>query len=97
MRSVKNFEARIDVPVLTRYKIHEIGSSVVKSKKEKLYNYIICDYCGEEIKLEKDVTKRTGGIVEIPIGSYKKVVLGLCNKCLKPTLNLVRKEYGIEI
>lgn len=97
MKNIKNFEARLDVPVFTKYKYSEIGSNVTKSKKEKIYNYIICDYCQKEIKLEKDPTKRTGGTVEIPINDFRKIKLGLCTGCLKPVIEIVRKEYGIKI
>ena len=97
MNKIKNFEARVDVPVLVKYKYHEIGSNITNTKKEKLYSYMICDYCQAEIKIEKDVRKRTGGTVDIPISSMKKIRLALCTGCLKPVLNKVREEYGIEI
>lgn len=97
MKNIRNFEARVDVPIHTKYKYHEIGSNVTKTKKEKEYDYMICDYCGEEIRIEKDITKRTGGITEIPLNNYKRIRLGLCTKCLKPVLEIVRKEYGLEI
>lgn len=97
MKNIKNFEARVDVPKLIRWKYDELGTNVTKSKKTKLYEYYLCDYCGEQIKIEKDYRKRTGGTVEIPINSFKKLKLALCTKCLKPVLEMVRKEYDIEI
>ena len=97
MKNIKNFEARVDVPVLTKWKYREIGNSTTKSVKEKEYDYYLCDYCGDEIRVEKDYRKRLGGIVEIPVNNYRKLKLALCTKCLKPVLKIVRKEYDIEI
>ena len=34
------------------------NSNLVNSKIEKAYNYYICDYCGEEIRLDLKEKKR---------------------------------------
>lgn len=92
--NLKALECRVKPIKLTNYKIEELGNNTVKTKKKKDYDYYICDYCKEKIILSKKIEDRTGGIVEIPIDSYKRLNLALCNKCLKPVLELINKAYG---
>lgn len=72
-----------------------IGSHLVKSKTKVKYKYYICDYCGKEIKIEKDWGERTGGKVILP-GSLTKsgeIVLALHNKCLKLVISKLEEDF----
>lgn len=64
-------------------KYSKSGSNVVSTKKKE-YEYYICDYCGEEIRIEESKINRTGGILK-----FKDMKLALHNRCLKSVL----KEY----
>ena len=66
----------------------DVSERLTKIKKEKDYEYYTCDYCDEEIKIEKDVNKRTGGICIIPYTVTKRIAieLALHDKCLNPVL-----------
>lgn len=63
-------------------------SHLSKEKKEKLYDYYRCDYCGAEIQIKKKKNEMTGGLVEIPYSLTGKspLQLMLCNKCLNPLI-----------
>ena len=63
-------------------------SNVVNSKKEKDYEYFICDYCHEEIKIKDKKHEMTGGICIIPSSLTKRqaVKAVLHNKCLKAAI-----------
>lgn len=61
-----------------------LGSHLVREKKQELYKYYKCDYCGEEIEIKANKIEQTGGTLE-----FKGMTLALCNKCLKEVL----KEY----
>lgn len=50
----------------TKYEVSDrTANHLVKTEKKKLYDYYICDYCGEEIKIVKEKEKRTRGLGEI--------------------------------
>lgn len=59
--------------------------------KKKLYEYYICDNCGNEIKITKKWERSNGGVVLLPtlLTKNKEISVALCNKCL----NLVIKEF----
>lgn len=58
---------RDDIEKRTKYKVFDTeASQLVGTKKEKLYEYYKCDYCGDEIRIEKKFDARKGGIVIIP-------------------------------
>lgn len=58
---------RISVPIYTKMKPKESTSQVINYKKEKLYDYYKCDYCGSEIRILVDKrNEMTGGIVKVP-------------------------------
>ena len=80
---------RQNIPIYEKMKPTPSGGNVVNYKKEKLYDYYICDCCGEEIKILKQKHEMTGGIVIMPYTVTKKgdIKLALCNKCLKPVLS----------
>ena len=60
--------------------------------KKKLYDYYICDYCGEKIALTEPKNQRTGGTTKVSyvLTKRKTVEVALCNKCVNPAL----KEFG---
>lgn len=91
--NLKALECRVKPIKLTNYKIEELGNSTVKTKKKKDYDYYICDNCKEKIILSKKTDERTGGILKVPITSYKMLNLAVCNKCLKPVLKAINKAY----
>lgn len=97
MKNWNNLEARKAPIKIPHYKIELEGGTTYKSKKKIDYEYYVCDYCGEHIKIEKDIEKRIGGIVRIPITSHKNLVLALHNRCLKSTLAEINKIYGINV
>lgn len=97
MKNWKNLEVRRSPVKNPYYRIEIEGGPTHNSKKKMEYEYYICDFCGEKIKIEKDIEKRTGGIVRIPITSHKNLVLALHNRCLKPTLKEINQTYGINV
>lgn len=60
-------------------------------RKEKLYEYFICDNCGCEIKIKNKWEHSAGGVILIPAIMTKKnpITIAVCNKCL----NSVLKEF----
>lgn len=61
---------------------------LVKYKPELDYEYYICDYCGQEIRVENKWENKTGGITQLPnsITNRGKIKIAIHNKCLKPLL-----------
>lgn len=84
------------VPVYEKMKPKTDNCPLVNHKKEKLYKYYKCDYCGAEIKILKKTQEMTGGIATIPhtITKRGELKLALCNKCLKPALKEFEEERG---
>lgn len=87
-------ECRVAPVKLSHYIIEQQGSNTVKTKKKKDYDYYICDNCKEKIILSKKIDEKTGGIMKVPINSYKSLNLALCNKCVKPVLKAINEAYG---
>lgn len=50
----------------TKIKKENHDSFIIATKTEKLYDYYECDYCKNEIRLDKKQNERTGGIVIFP-------------------------------
>lgn len=92
--NLKALECRIMPIKCTKYIIEQQGSNTVKTKKKKDYDYYICDYCGENIILYKDRSKRSGGTARFSITSYKYITLALHDKCLKETRKIFNKTYN---
>ena len=71
-----------------------IGTHLVKAKIKEKYSYYICDYCGEEIKIEKDISKRTGGTCYLPgcLTNKAPIMVALHNKCFKPVIEEFKEE-----
>lgn len=71
-------------------------SNVVNRKRQKLYDYYVCDYCGAEINVEQEEIK--GGIVVLPhsltkCGKLKAVLHNKClNKAIEEIENVQRRE-----
>lgn len=61
---------------------------MVNSEKTKIYDYYVCDYCKEQIRLDAKKPERSGGIAIIPHSLTKcgELRLALHNKCLKPII-----------
>lgn len=72
---------RIKPEVHSEYRIE-------RGVKKTEYQYLICDYCGDKIKLTMPKHERTGGIVELSyiITKSANIQLALCNKCVKKTI-----------
>lgn len=87
-------ECRIEPIKQTFYQIEELGNNCVKTKKKKIYDYYICDYCKEKIIITKKITDRMGGIMHVPINSYKDLKLAVCNKCAKPVIKELNDYYN---
>ena len=70
------------------------GRHLIRYKDEKDYDYYICDYCGDEIKILKKKIEMTGGIVVLPHSLTKRgeVKIVLCNKCINPVLKELEKK-----
>lgn len=65
-----------------------VGSHLINRGIKDRYRYYKCDYCGEEIKLEKEWAKQTGGTYELPHSMTKrgKIIVALHNRCFKKAL-----------
>lgn len=65
-----------------------LGVHLVNRKIKEKYKYYKCDYCGEDIKIEKEWAKQTGGTYEFPHSMTKrgKIIVALHNKCFKKAL-----------
>ena len=62
-------------------------TEIIKHKKYKPkleYEYYICDYCKQEIKIEKKWKNKTGGIIVLPatITGREPIEIAIHNKCL---------------
>ncbi len=66
-----------------------LGANLVNRKVKEKYNYYICDYCGEEIKIKKKGNDQDGGTTQLPT-SFKRLEnkeVALHNRCLRPFLS----------
>ena len=67
MGKFAGLSGRGNVPIYEKMRPKPDASHLVNYKKEKLYEYYKCDYCGEEIKILKEKQEiMSGGIVTIP-------------------------------
>lgn len=87
---LKEIEKRKVIELHTEFDVIEEGNSVVKGRKEKKYDFLICDYCKEKIKLIKNNIE--GGTIEFSIAS-RTLKLALHNKCLNPALKEINNKY----
>lgn len=93
MLDIKELKYRKEPTKHTEILIKDKGNNVVNSEKTKMYDYYICDYCGEKIRLDVKKTDRSGGIAIIPhtLTKFGELKLALHNKCLNPTLKEFEK------
>ena len=97
MMNFENLCYREKVPLYTKLKPKPTeGRHLIRYKDEKDYDYYICDYCGDEIKILKKKIEMTGGIAIIPhtITRRGELKLALCSKCLKPALKELEGNNG---
>lgn len=87
--NIRFYQNRDGIPKYVKQKLKNQDSHVVRTTREKLYEYYKCDYCEEEIRILKDKSKLTGGIVVLPNSLTKRgnIKLVLCNKCLNNVLS----------
>ncbi len=87
MNKFHKLESRVTVPIYEKI-APTTRSHLTKVKTEKLYKYYKCDYCGDEIRIEKKKQEMTGGIVILPHTLTKRgeLKLAVCNKCLRSIL-----------
>lgn len=85
----KKIECRFEPKKHTKYEIIQQGSNTVKTIKKPLYEYYNCDCCDKEFKTNaKEWQEKTGGILEYPINSFRRIKLAVCNSCL---VNVIRE------
>lgn len=79
---------RKEIPIYEKILTKHQDSNVVRTERKKIYKYYICDYCKDEIRLDKRHNERSGGIVDFPQTLTKrgKLTLVLCNKCLNKAI-----------
>lgn len=90
-------QQRKEITKYTKTKKENQDSFVIATKSKKLYDYYICDYCEDEIRLDAKQEERSGGIVVFPhtLTKSKEVKLVLCNKCLvKAIKEFTEEENG---
>lgn len=88
VEQINKFKNRDKIPKYTREIKEKTKSNVIKAKILGRYQYLLCDYCGDEIRLDKKKADRTGGthIFQQSLTKCGKIELALCNKCLKPVI-----------
>ena len=93
MLDINNLKYRKEPQKYTQLLVKNQKSNVVNSEKTKLYDYYVCDYCGEQIRLDIKKCERSGGIAKIPHSLTKcgELELALCNKCLIPTIQEIER------
>ena len=93
-------EERTKIEVFKKYKKQQKVNhlSKDKQKKELLYKFYKCDYCGDEIKILAKQYEQSGGIVILPRTLTKRtdLKLVLCNKCIRPVVKEYEKEFEEE-
>ena len=81
------FATRQEVEKHKKY-IQEGATHLTNTKKQVVYEYYVCDYCKNEIRIKKKHCEQSGGIVVIPatVTKKKEIKLALCNGCLNKVL-----------
>ena len=89
--NIRKLQCRKEIPKYIKEIREDTNSNLVKGKIIKKYEYWKCDYCNDEIRLDKKQAERSGGIVNFPHTLTKcgRLQLVLCNKCL----NSVIREF----
>lgn len=88
VEQINKFKNRDKIQKYTKVIKEDTKSNALKAKVIEKYQYLKCDYCGDEIRLDTKRENRTGGTKVFPHSFTKcgKVELTLCNKCLKPVI-----------
>lgn len=89
IENLSKFKYRDKIQILTKEVKEDTGSNLLKAKVIKKYQYYICDYCGQEIRLDKRFEERDGGICTFRPSLIKAnfiIELALHNRCLKPVV-----------
>lgn len=88
INKINELQSREKIPKYEKYKSEE-RSNITNVNKKKMYDYLKCDYCNDEIRLDIKKHERSGGIVIFPDTLTKKgkLKLVLCNKCLKSAIS----------
>ncbi|MCI8309069.1 MAG: hypothetical protein HFJ45_02425 [Clostridia bacterium] len=90
---------RAKIEKFEQYKENESKSYLVKNtKKEKLYDYYICDYCRLPIKFypNQKSYEREGGKATIPNSLIGKgnIIIMAHNRCIKSLIKEVEEILG---
>ena len=93
MLNIKELKYRKEPIKHTELLIKNKGNNVVNSERTKMFEYYICDYCGDKIRLDIKQAERSGGIATFPHSLTKcgELKLALCNKCLNKALKEFEK------
>ena len=93
MLNITNIKYRKEPVKYSKMQHFEEKNNVVNRKCKKIYNYYICDFCGEEIKINVNHQDDEGGIAVLPNSLTKcgnlRVVLH--NKCINKALKQLEK------
>lgn len=93
MLDINKLKYRKEPPKYTQMLVKNQTSNVVNSEKTKLFDYYVCDYCSDKIRLDVKKTERSGGIATIPhtLTRCGELKLALCNKCIKKAIEELEK------
>lgn len=88
VEQINKFKNRDKIQKYTKVIKEDTKSNVLKAKVIEKYQYLICDYCKNEIRLDIKQEDRKGGIIVFPHSFTKcgKLELALCCKCLKAVI-----------
>lgn len=66
----------------------EFAAHLTNTKKHVEYEYYVCDFCKNEIRIKNKQYEQSGGVVIIPatVTKRKAIKLALCNSCLNKVL-----------
>lgn len=93
MLDINTLKYRKEPQKYTQMLVKKQTSNVVNSEKTKLYDYYVCDYCKDQIRLDIKKTERSGGIAIIPhtLTRCGELKLALCNKCIRKAIKEFEK------
>ena len=88
VEQIDKYKNREKIQKYTKEIKEDTKSNILKAKVIEKYQYLICDYCGDEIRLDKKEYERTGGtkVFQHSFTKSGKIELALCNKCLNPVI-----------
>lgn len=93
MININDLKYRKEPPKYTETMKKDEYCNVANTKKIKKYEYYVCDYCKDHIRLDKKKYERSGGIAIIPHSLSKcgELKLALCNKCVKDAVQEIER------